>query len=74
MPEHLIRTISREGRRSLSSRAVLAERRRRAQARATRASSMSRFWRRIFGGTGRNMPILLIHQVVEEGGIYAMYL
>ncbi len=58
VPEQLIRTITREGRRSLSSRAVLAERRRRAQARATRTSSMGKFWRRIFGGTGRNLPIL----------------
>jgi tellurite resistance protein TerC len=74
VPDHLITTIAKAGRRSVSARAALAERRRQARAAAARASALTAIWRRFFGRNARNMPILLIHQLVEDAGVLAIYL
>jgi tellurite resistance protein TerC len=74
VPDHLIRTIARAGRRSVSAKAAAAERRRLARATSERSSALITLWRRFFGGNARNMPILLIHQIFEEGSVYALYL
>ncbi len=72
-PDHLITTIQREGRRELSRRAALA-RGRDAKDVTSRVSPLSRLWRRVFRRHSGKLSILLIHQVVEEGAVFAVFL
>ena len=74
VPDHLIRTIARAGRRSVSARAAESERRRQVRAASERTSALTTLWRRFFGGNARNMPILLVHQIFEDGAVFALYL
>jgi tellurite resistance protein TerC len=75
VPDHQIATILREGRRSIARRESASEARgQHVQSGPVRVSLITRLWRRLIRDNVRNMPILIVHDIVEEAGIFAMYL
>ena len=71
VPDRLTTTILRAGRRELAQRTAAG--RRRAQRSVTRPSRAG-LWNRLFRGKGRGLPILVVYQVIEEGGMLAAFL
>jgi tellurite resistance protein TerC len=66
VPDHLIETIERAGQ---------AYRvRRTAQRSVARDPLMTRLWRRLFGGKGRNLSILVANHILEEAEMFAAFL
>jgi tellurite resistance protein TerC len=74
VPDHLVRTIAREGRRSLSRNRVAAAERLRARRWRARRSVLARFAPKLFGGKGTNLPLVLVHGLLEEGEKYVAFL
>jgi tellurite resistance protein TerC len=70
VPDHLVTTIARAGRRAVSQNAASHARRRRAQRSMARVSIATRLWRRLLGHHQRNISILVINRIVEEGEGY----
>jgi tellurite resistance protein TerC len=67
VPDRLIETILRAGE-------AYNVRRQAAQRSVARVPLMTRLWRQLFGGKGRNVSILVANHILEEGEMYAMYL
>ncbi len=75
VPDHLISTVARAGQRAASRNAAWHARPHGAQHSVGRLQSMSRIWRRLFGGKVGNVWIFMVNcRILEEGEQYAMYL
>jgi tellurite resistance protein TerC len=74
VPDRLIATIARAGRRAVSQNAAVRARWHSAQGSAARLPLMTRLWRHLFRGTGGNVTILVTNRILEEGDKYATYL
>lgn len=72
VPDRLISTILRAGRREIAHRTA-AEARHRARRSVTRPSQVG-LWKRVLRGKRNSLPILVVHQVIEEGGMLAAFL
>ena len=74
VPDHLVSTIAREGRRTLSRNRVAAAQRLRARRAAARRSAIGRFVPKFFRSKGTNIPLVLVHGLIEEGEKYVAFL
>jgi TerC family integral membrane protein len=74
IPDHLISTIGRAGRRAAVRNATLHARRHRAPRSVTHVPWMTRLWRELFRGKGGNVSILVAHHILEEAELYAPFL
>ena len=74
VPDHLISTIARAGRRAASRNAAPHARPHRADRSGTRLPPMTRLWRQLLGRKGGNASILVVGRIFEEGDKYATFL
>jgi tellurite resistance protein TerC len=74
VPDHLVSTIAREGRRTLSRNRVAAAQRLRARRTASRRSVIGRFVPKFFRSKGTNIPLVLVHGLIEGGEKYVAFL
>jgi tellurite resistance protein TerC len=74
VPDHLIETIERAGRRAVSRNAATGAQRHGDQPAVTRLPLMTRLWRQLFEGKSGNVTILVASRLFEEGDKYAAYL
>ena len=74
VPDHLVSTIAREGRRTLSRNRVAAAQRLRARRTASRRSVIGRFVPKFFRSKGTNIPLVLVHDLIEGGEKYVAFL
>ena len=72
VPDRLTSTILRAGRREIARRTA-AEARHHARRSVTRPAPVG-FWNRLFRGKRNSLPILVVHQIIEEGGMLAALL
>jgi hypothetical protein len=72
VPDRLVSTITEEAEREIARRAAAAEHRSRQPSPAR--VGLAGLWHRFLRRTSGKLPILVIHQVVEESEAYAVYL
>jgi tellurite resistance protein TerC len=71
VPDHLIVTIARAGRRAASRNRARGVRRHGAQRSLARVPPFTRLWRQLFRRKGGNVAILVANRILEEGDKYA---
>jgi tellurite resistance protein TerC len=74
VPDDLVSTIAREGRRTLSRNRLAAAQRLAARRAAARRSAIGRFVPKFLRSKGTNVPLVLVHGLIEGGEKYVAFL